>query len=76
MTEAKIAKVYFYGNGNTMVFIDNEQSAEHQKSWLLKFVEFLEKNNIDVENSEFNLPDRRKAKLFRIENGYNWRIEE
>lgn len=79
MTEKKIVNVLFLPNGSTGVYENREQVPELQKSWFLKFVEFLEKNNVDVINSIFELPDSgrwRKAKLIKIEDGYNWNIEE
>lgn len=42
MTENNIVNVLFLPNGNTAVFKNDEQVPELQRSWLLKFVEFLE----------------------------------
>jgi len=72
----KKAKVYFFPNGNTAVFIDDEQSAEHQRSWFLKYVNFLKRKGIDVENSEYTLPSGDKAELIKISNRYNWKINK
>ncbi len=68
------AKVIFFPNGNTAVFINDEQSPKHQKSWFLKYVKFLEENGIDVLNSEYLMPDDSRAELIKIGNRYNWKI--
>ncbi len=78
MTEKEIlkkAEVMFFPNGNTAVFINERQSAKHQKSWFLMFVKFLEKNGIDVLNSIYRLPSG-DATLIKTENGYNWQFLE
>jgi len=81
----KKVQVLFLPNGNTAVYENNDQNSEQvpelQKSWFLKFIEFLEKNNVDVVNSTYEFPDFgnplrwRKAKLTKIEDGNNWNIE-
>ena len=77
----KRVQVLFFPNGNTAVFENSEQVPELQTSWFLKFVEFLEENNVDVINSAFEFPDSenpgrwKKAKLIKIEDGYNWNME-
>ena len=70
----KKAKVFFFPNGNTAVFIGKKQSAKHQQSWFKMYVEFLEKNGIDVLNSKYMLPNGDEAKLIKVDNGYNWKI--
>ena len=76
----KRINVIFLPNGNTGVFENNEQVPELQKSWFIKFVEFLEKNDVDVMNSTYELPllesqgVLRKAKLTKTEDGYDWSI--
>lgn len=72
----KKAKVYFFPNGNTAVLINEKQSSEHQRSWFLKYVNFLKRKGIDVLNSEYILPNGDKAELFKIKNGYNWKINK
>ena len=78
----KKVSVLFFPNGNTGVFENDEQVPELQKSWFLKFVEFLEKSDVDVMKSKFEFPDLanggkfREMKLIKIEDGYNWSIEE
>lgn len=80
--EAKKVNVLFLPNGNTAVFENHEQVPELQRPWFLKFVEFLEENNVDVINSTFEFFDSenpgrwKKAKLIKIEDGYNWSMEE
>jgi len=68
------AKVIFFPNGNTAVFINDEQSPKHQRSWFLEYVNFLKRKGIDVENSEYTLPNGDKAELIKIGNRYNWEI--
>ena len=41
----KVAKVCFFGNGNTMVFLDGKQAADLQDSWFLVFVDYLERSH-------------------------------
>lgn len=67
-------RVMFFDNGGTGVFKNGEQVPELQHSWLLKFVEFLTANGIDPEECELLLPSGRRAKIFKTENGYNWRL--
>ena len=74
MKKKKIAQVMFFPNGNVAVFVDGVQSAKHQGSWFLKYVDFLEKNGIDVLASEYKMPHGDNAKLIKTENGYNWRF--
>lgn len=74
MTENSIVNVLFLPNGNTAVFKNGEQVPELQRSWLLKFAEFLEQNGVDIENSTFELPTG-NAKLFKTGEGYNWQYQ-
>ena len=72
METKKQVNVIFLPNGNTAVFDENhEQIPELQRSWFLKFVEFLESKDIDVMNSTYEFKEG-KAKLTRTEEGYNW----
>jgi len=72
----KTAKVYLFSNGNTACFVDNEQhSIIQSKSWLTLQIEWLIENGIDVEKSEINLPDGKIAKLFKVEDGWNWSVK-
>ena len=70
-------KVIFFQNGNTAVINEenNEQVPELQKSWLLLFAEFLEDKGIDPTEVSYLLPQGRKAEVFKIPGGYNWRIK-
>ncbi len=70
----KKANVYFFPNGNTAVTIGGEQSPEHQRSWFKKYVMFLKRKGIDIEKSNYWLPDGRQAELIKRKNGYTWRI--
>lgn len=68
-------KIIFFDNGNTAVFDENgRQCADLQTPWLLAFVEFLTRMGEDAENFDIILPNGRKAKIFKIDSGYNWRI--
>jgi hypothetical protein len=70
----KRTKVYFFPNGNTAVTVNNTQSPKHQRSWFLKYVEFLEANRIDVLKAEYYMPDGKPASLIKTDNGYNWAV--
>ncbi len=74
MTKSSMVNVLFLPNGNTAVFKNGKQVPELQMSWLLKFVEFLEQNGVDIENSTFELPTG-NAKLFKTDKGYNWQYQ-
>lgn len=70
----KRTQVYFFPNGNTAVFVNSAQSPKHQGSWFLKYVDFLEKNGVDVLKAEYYMPDGQPASLIKTSNGYNWAI--
>ncbi len=74
----KIKSVMFFSNGNTAVFdTRGEQIGELQESWMLKFIEALPKEYIEsYEQLDILLPHGKKAKLFKIEGGFNWDILE
>lgn len=73
MTEGNKVNVLFLPNGNTGVFKNGNQIPELQKSWVLTFVGFLVQNGVDVENSKFEISDRR-IEIFKTDEGYNWRF--
>jgi hypothetical protein len=66
--------VMFLGNGGTAVFIDDEQVAELQQPWLVKFVEFLDEQGQDPTTFKYTLSDGNNAKVFRTEFGWQWEI--
>lgn len=68
------ADVIFCPNGNTIVFINKEQSPEHQKSWFKMFVDFLDTSGINILNSKFTMPDGTHAEIVKTSNGYSWRL--
>jgi len=50
--------IYFLGNGNTVVFDENdEQIPELQSPWYEPFVKDLESQGIDISEFVFYLPD-------------------
>lgn len=66
-------KVVFYNNGNTMVFgKDGDQKLEFQKSWFGLYINFLKESGIDLEATEFEMPDGQHAQY--IEEYNNWTI--
>ncbi len=68
--------IMFFPNGNTCVFDETgEQIAELQQSWLLLFVKFLEEKGINPDGKIVEMPNGRKAKIFKTDNGYNWTFE-
>ena len=67
-------EVMFFENGNTAVFIDGEQVPTLQKSWLLLFVKFLQSKKQNPEDFEYLMPNGRSCKLFKTEDGYNWKF--
>ncbi len=69
--------VYFFPNGNTVVFDEKgKQVTELQASWLLLFVRHLVDHGIDPVGVTYHLPDGMKnATLFKIDDGYNWDVE-
>jgi hypothetical protein len=70
-------EIFFSSSGNTAVFdTEGEQIPELQKSYILMFAEFLEKDyGIDPLKLTFTMPDGRKAHLFSTDSGYNWRLK-
>ena len=70
-----IKNIMFYPNGNTGVFDEHgEQIGEFQKSWLRLFAEFLVEQGIEPDGLIVDLPDMRQAKIFKVDDGYNWEI--
>lgn len=68
----KIKDIMFFPNGNTAVFDKNgEQIGELQRSWLLLYVDFLIEQGIEPDGLVVELPHG-KARIFKIEEGYNW----
>ncbi len=57
--------VLFFSNGNTAVFIDEQQVPELQQSWLVKFVEFLEAEGHDPTTFQYTLSNGKSARVFR-----------
>ena len=66
----KKVKVFLFPNGNAAVTgEDGQQIKELQESWLLMFAQFLQINDVDIENSEFNMPNGQTAKIFALDDG-------
>ena len=73
-TSDKKAEIIFFLNGNTVCFVNGKQFPKAQGSWFLEYVKKLEKAGIAVLNSEYQMPDGRKATLIKTEIGYNWQF--
>ena len=71
-------EVFCFPNGNAGVCRDGEQIPELQRHpWILVYAEFLERTRYRSAAREVQSSCRPGvARLFRIEGGYNWRIEE
>ena len=70
----------FFNNGNTAATdVDGQQIPELQRSWLVLFAEFLEKQGVDPLQVEFMLPGGLHARLFKIPyergGGFKWHVE-
>jgi hypothetical protein len=79
--KVKMSKVYFFLNGNTAFFKGENQVPKLQEAWIILYIKFLEKNGIDPETCEFQMPSGRIARPFRIKDaytkkaGWNWRFD-
>jgi len=71
-------KVFFFDNGNTCVFDEEDkQVASLNEPWLLLYAKFLENSGIDPTEHEFKMPNMRVARIFKTDDdNYNWRIED
>ncbi|KAF0146555.1 MAG: hypothetical protein FD143_3323 [Ignavibacteria bacterium] len=74
----KPTKIIMFGNGNVFAASKRgEQIPELQKSWMQLYCEFLEKNNVDPTEVEFDLP-MGIARVFKCEDEsgtwYNWQM--
>ncbi len=72
-------RIFFFMNGNTAVFGDDrKQVPDLQESWMIKFLEWLalqpEMKGRKIEDFEVNLPSGKKARIFKVPDGYNWEI--
>lgn len=67
-------KITFFENGNNMAFENGKQVPECQKGWLEVFCNYLKSIGYEPTNIDFELPNRRKAKIYKTDNGYNWSI--
>jgi len=75
---SRIKTVYFFANGNTLVFDQlGQQIPQVQESWLLKYLEWLnlqpEMIGTTLEDLEIIIPGG-TAKVFKTSQGYNWKI--
>ena len=68
-------EVIFFPNGNTACFDDKGQVPSLQKPYFILYCEFLKSKGINPEDVKFTLPSGAKAKVFKIEDGWNWEIE-
>lgn len=70
-------EAFFFPNGNVAVCENGEQVPKLQGSWFLKYIMFLKKKGVDVENSKFYLPGGGVGKVFKTSEGkYNWEIKD
>ena len=67
-------EVWFFPSGSTGVTEDTEQVPELQESWLLLFAKFLDSKGVDPTTCRYYLQIG-EAEVFRIPDGYNWRIK-
>ncbi len=68
--------VFFFPNGNSGVYDGEERMDTLQRPWFLLFAEFIESRGYDPTDFEYHLPDGRHiATVFKIPEGYNWRIK-
>lgn len=71
--EGDVVDVYFFENGNTIVFQDEEQVPELQHSWRTLFTYMLASSGVDVLRSSFTMPDGRPVRPFLTDEGtLNW----
>ena len=69
--------IYFFANGNSVVFINKEQVPKLQQSWLQLFFDHLLENLEDPETFVITLPNGKIARPFKLDDGsYNWEIIE
>ena len=69
--------IFFFADGNTVACdSEGQQIPELQRSWFSLYLEFLESKGVDVLKPEYYMPVRFIAKPFKIDDGYNWSIEE
>jgi len=66
---------YFFNNGVTIVFKDNRQDSENQKSWLELVAEYLVSRGQTPEDYTLHLPDGKLATFYRVPDGWNWQID-
>ncbi len=72
-------EVMFFANGNTAVFDEKgEQIPKLQRSWLVMFIEMLEKQGFDPTGIIFNTPDARVAHPFikKEDGSWGWEFEK
>ena len=67
--------IYFMPNGISAVFIDTKQVPNLQESWIQLFFKHLLENGYDPLDFDIVMPDGKKAKAFKTEDGYNWKIK-
>lgn len=68
--------VRFFPNGNTVCFENDEQDTVLQRSWLQLYVDFLLSKDVDPTAMEFTMPDGKVAKVFKTDEGYNWKFQD
>ena len=68
-------EIMFFGNGNTSYFEKEKQMPKLQTSWLLLYVDFLEKQGVNPLDGVYIMPDGKKATIFKTREGYNWEFK-
>lgn len=70
-----IKDVIFFPNGNTAVCDEHgQQVPQLQEPWILLYVQKLINEGADPLTLNILMPNGRSAKLFKIPDGWNWRI--
>jgi hypothetical protein len=75
---SKVKRIMVFPNGNLAVIgEDGKQIPELQKGWMEMICEFLESKGIDPSEipSIEAMGDGLQFKPFRIEGGWNWKVE-
>lgn len=69
--------IYFFPNGNTAVFVDEEQNPNLQQAWIRLFFDHLVKHGEDPETFIIRLPDGKYARPWKLKDGtYTWTIRD
>lgn len=67
-----MTKIEFFNQGQQMAFENGKQVPILQTPWILLFAEHAAKNGYDPTKFEIILPNGRKTKIVKTEEGYNF----